>query len=273
VATAVVPVAGRGTRMGPATRVVPKAMLALGDRPVIQHVVEELREAGMERIVLVTGSGGEAIRAHFADDDDVGFARQEQPRGLGDAVLAAEGAVDRPFVVALGDCLVGAAAVRALVAAFEAHGAAGAVAVEEVPAEAVGSYGIVAPAEEAAGEGPPTAEPPAAAFGDAFVLRDVVEKPPPGSAPSRLAVAGRYVLSPEVFALLRDTAPDASGEVQLTDAMRRLHPLVGVRVPDGLRRRDTGTPAGLALAVVEWALGQDGLRDAVRERVDAERDR
>jgi UTP--glucose-1-phosphate uridylyltransferase len=245
--------------MGPATRVVPKAMLALGDRPVIQHVVEELRDAGMERIVLVTGSGGEAIRAHFADEEDVAFARQEQPRGLGDAVLAAEGEVDGPFVVALGDCLVGAAAVRALVAAFEAHGAAGAVAVEEVPAEAVGSYGIVAPA--------------AAAPGDAFALRDVVEKPPPGSAPSRLAVAGRYVLSPEVFALLRDTAPDASGEVQLTDAMRRLDPLVGVRVPAGLRRRDTGTPAGLALAVLEWALAQDGLGDAVKERVDAERDR
>jgi UTP--glucose-1-phosphate uridylyltransferase len=259
VATAVVPVAGRGTRMLPATRVVPKAMLVLGDRPVAQHVVDELREAGMTRIVLVTGAGGEAIRAHFAGEDDIAFAEQAEPRGLGDAVLAAEGAVDGPFVVALGDALLGAAAVRAAVDAFERRAAAGAVVVEEVPAEAVGQYGIVDPAE------------PARADAGGFVLRDVVEKPPPDAAPSRLAIAGRYVLSPSVFALLRETAPDAGGELQLTDALRRVDPLVGVQLPAGLRRRDTGTPAGLALAVVEWALAQEDLRGAVAERVDGAR--
>jgi len=241
--------------MLPATRVVPKALLAVGDRPVVQHVVDELREAGMTRIVLVTGAGGEAIRGHFAGEDDVVFAGQAEPRGLGDAVLAAAGEVGEPFVVALGDALVGAAAVRAAVAAFEARGAAGVVVVEEVPAAAVGDYGIVAPAED----------------GEVFALRDVVEKPAPGAAPSRLAVAGRYVLSPAVFALLRRTGPGVGGEVQLTDALRRLEPLVGVRMPSGLRRRDTGTPAGLALAVVEWALAQPDLRRAMLERIDGER--
>src|SRR4051794_36862227 len=127
--------------MGPATRAVPKAMLTLGDRPVVGHLVDELRGAGMTRIVLVTGAGGEAIRAHFAGEEDVTFAEQAQPRGLGDAVLAAEAAVDGPFVVALGDALLGAAAVRAAVDAFERRAAAGAVVVEEGPAEAVGHYG------------------------------------------------------------------------------------------------------------------------------------
>lgn len=266
VATAVVPVAGRGTRMGPATRAVPKAMLTLGDRPVIGHLVDELRAAGMTRIVLVTGAGGEPIRAHFAGEGDVAFAEQAQPRGLGDAVLAAESAVDGPFVVALGDALLDPAAVRVAVDAFEARGAAGAVVVEEVPAEAVGRYGIVAPAE-GAGAGD------AAGTRDVLPLRDVVEKPAPGEAPSRLAVAGRYVLSAAIFALLRETPPDASGEVQLTDALRRLDPLLGVRLPPGVRRRDTGSPAGLALAVVDWALAQPELGAAVLERVDGRRDR
>jgi UTP--glucose-1-phosphate uridylyltransferase len=247
--------------MGPATRVIPKAMLTLGDRPVIQHVVEELRTAGVGRIVLVTGAGGDLVRAHFAADDDVAFAEQAEPRGLGDAVLAAEGTVDGPFVVALGDSLVSPEVVRALVDTFERSRAAGAVAIEEVPAEAVERYGIVAPAEEPAAEAAPAVLP----------LRDIVEKPSPADAPSRLAVVGRYVVSPEIFDVLRETPPGAGGEVQLTDALRRLRPLIGVPLPGGTRRRDTGSPEGLALAVVEWALGRPDLRDAVPELADGDR--
>lgn len=250
---AVVPVAGLGTRLLPATRAVPKEMLPVAGRPVLQHVVEELAAAGIRRILLVTSRGKAAIEDHFDGDEELEragvrllFTRQPQPRGLGDAILRAEGfAADRPFVVALGDAIVPAGdapgIVSRLVAAVGERGAAGAVAVEEVRAEDVSRYGIVAPREGA----DPAAE--------VFAVGDLVEKPPAGEAPSNLAIAARYVLPPAIFGALRATPPGARGEVQLTDALRQLlvggEEILGVRLRE--RRFDVGTPEGYRAAFLE----------------------
>jgi UTP--glucose-1-phosphate uridylyltransferase len=247
---AVVPVAGLGTRLLPATRAVPKEMLPVAGRPVVQHVVEELVGAGIRRILLVTSRGKTAIEDHFDGDEELEragvrllFTRQPQPRGLGDAILRAEGfAADRPFVVALGDAIVPAGdapgIVSRLVAAVGERGAAGAVAVEEVRAEDVSRYGIVAPREGA--------DPAAEVFA-------VGEKPPAGVAPRNLAIAARYVLPPAIFGALRATPPGARGEVQLTDALRQLlvggEEILGVRLRE--RRFDVGTPEGYRAAFLE----------------------
>jgi len=294
---AVVPVAGLGTRLLPATKALPKTMLPIGRTPVAQLVVEELRRAGVERVLFVTGRGASPLEAHFAEDPELTRALQEggreellatldfersvgrflyarQPRalGLGDALLCAEGFVRGPFHVALGDAVLdlgrsGSVAAR-LATAVETTGAACALAVEEVERGDVSRYGIVAPVGE-----------PEALSGGGTMLRveDVVEKPRPEHAPSRLAVAARYVMSPAIFDALRRTTPSIDGEIQLADALRILlaegADIVAVPLEPGERRHDVGTPAGYARAFLTWALGDPELgpelRDHARQLLEA----
>jgi UTP--glucose-1-phosphate uridylyltransferase len=262
---AVVPVAGLATRLRPLSRGVPKGLLPVATKPVVQHVVDELAACGIERVVLVTGRGRAAFAAHFsgAAGPDVVCAEQPQPLGLGDAILRAAPLVgDEPFAIALGDALLGRGepvrVVERLAAAVQG-GASAAVAVEEVEPAATDRYGIVVPGGD----------------GDPFPVTAVVEKPAPEAAPSRLAIAGRYAATAALLDELRATPPDAAGEVQLADALSTLDGLVAVRLRPGEERRDVGTVPGYCAAFVERALsdpqlGPD-LRAQARALLDGER--
>ena len=234
---AVVPVAGRGTRLLPLAKSQPKEMLPVGRKPVVQYVVEELARCGISRLLFVTGPGKTAIENHFdidaeliahlresgkeellaelafeREDLDYFYTRQRRQLGLGHAVLCAQPVVGRqPFVVALGDSIIGLHAqsqvVRVMVEKFEAAGADAVIAFEEVPREDVIHYGIAKPCGPAAG---------------VFPLDDLVEKPEVAEAPSNLAVAARYVFSPAIFEFLAKTPPGKGEEIQLTVAVRTL---------------------------------------------------
>jgi UTP--glucose-1-phosphate uridylyltransferase len=242
----VVPAAGRGTRLLPATRSQPKEMLPVGRKPAIQHVVEELAAARLQQVLLISGQGKRAIEDHL--DRDLGqnetqepwmhlrlfHARQSLPRGLADAVAIAEPfAADQPFVVALGDSIIVSHARQPLlsrmIAVHERHRPAATIAVEEVPREAVSRYGIVAPRGK---------------LDSAFPIRDIVEKPAPDRAPSNLSAAGRYVLEPLIFDAIRRIKPGVGGELWLTDALRVLlrqgHKIICVRLRKDERRLDIG---------------------------------
>ena len=255
ITTAVVPVAGLATRLRPLSRGVPKGLLPVAGRPVIQHIVDELAACGIERVVLVTGRGRAAFAAHFADGrgPEMACVDQPEPLGLGDAILRAAPLIDGPFVIALGDALLGRGApartVQRLVAAVEA-GAGAAVAVEEVAADDTRRYGIVTPAGE----------------GDPFPIAGVVEKPAPETAPSRLAVAGRYAATPSLLDALRDTPRDSGGEVQLSDALSAVDGVVALRLAPGEERLDVGTVPGYCAAFVEYALSDAELGPALRAR-------
>jgi UTP--glucose-1-phosphate uridylyltransferase len=295
VADAVVPVAGLGTRLLPATKSQPKEMLPVGGKPVVQHVVEELAGAGAQRVLFVTGRGKHSIEDHFDADAELVrllresgreellakleyermgveflYTRQDGQRGLADAVACAERFVHGdPFAVALGDCIIGCPGrpggsdiVAALSEALRSRRAACAVAVQPVLPDDVQRYGIVAPA----------ADPQAATF----PIAALVEKPAAGEAPSDLAVAARYVFAPAIFDAIRGTAPDAAGEVQLTDAIQALIdsglPVVGVRLAAGERRYDAGTVETYSRTFVDFALTDPcfgaRLRGHVRELLD-----
>lgn len=271
--SAVVPVAGRGTRLLPATRAQPKEMLAVLDKPVIQYVVDELRDAGIDRVLLVTARGKESIEDHF-DTETEGIAvlstRQSAPRGLGDAVLCAEPfAAGEPFVLALGDSIVVEPApgglVRRLLEAHATRGAAATIAVQVVGPEESQRRGMVVPAGQAPGPG------------EAFDVAGIVEKP--DRAPSELAIAARYVLAPSVFCVLRHTPAGHGGEVQVTDAIAALiergERVVGVRLAEEEHRHDIGDLEGYARAFITFALADPrlgaSLREHARERLDADR--
>ncbi len=303
---ALVPVAGAGTRLLPATKAQPKEMLPVGGRPVVQRVIEELAAAGVDRVVFVTGRGKDAISDHFDPDPSLiallrgsgredllarldferlglsyAYVRQPAPRGLGDAVARGEPVIgDRPFLVALGDSIVvGSDSATEpplparLSAAVEA-GAACAVAVELVSSKAVSDYGIAAGASAAEAE-------IAESSRESFALGGLIEKPDAAFAPSRWAVAGRYAFgSGSIFAALRELPPPGpgDGELQLTDAIAALidagRRVVAVPLAQGERRLDTGTPAGYAATFVELALadpevGTD-LRAMIAELLDAD---
>ncbi len=270
---AVIPVGGLGTRLLPATRSQPKEMLPLVDRPVVQYVVEELVEAGVQRVLFVTGRRKRAIEDHFDADPELGaaplidprtglrilYTRQARPAGLGDALRYAEGiAGQEGIVVALGDSIIEPGGtrgiVRRLIEAYETGEVAATVAVSEVAEEAVSRYGVVVAAE------------------DGTVL-EVVEKPAPEATPSRTAVMGRYILGPSVFAALRRTEPDASGEVQLTDALNRViaegSRVVAVPLGAEERRIDIGTIESYCGAFVERALSHPIHGAALRRRIAA----
>jgi UTP--glucose-1-phosphate uridylyltransferase len=272
---AVVPVAGLGTRLLPATKSQPKEMLPVGRRPVVQYVVEELVRSGIERILFITGYGKSSIEDFFdvnqqlinhlrhtgkeeqlaelafeRNEVQYAYTRQREQLGLGHAVLVAEPFVGRePFVVALGDSIIGMHAqsriVERMIDEYERTGADVVVAFEELsdPGEVV-HYGIAQP------KGPVT--------GDVFELESLVEKPAVEDAPSNLAVAARYVFSPAVFDELHRTGRGKGGEIQLTDAMRQVLQQggkgVGVRLTPGENRFDIGNFGSYFRAFVDFAL-------------------
>lgn len=216
---AIVPAAGYGTRLRPLTKAIPKEMLPLGRRPVLDYVVEELREAGIDRILFVISPGKEMIRAYFGDSADHGvacdYAIQPVMRGLGDAILQGEEwAGGAPFVVAFGDCLVrsvrrgGEAPLSRMLQTHAREHADATVLTELVAPDATRKYGILRP-------GAPIDQPATRPF----PVAGLVEKPAPEAAPSLQAVAARWVLQPDVFRRLRASAPGPDGEVGLTDCM------------------------------------------------------
>jgi UTP--glucose-1-phosphate uridylyltransferase len=259
---AVIPAGGLGTRLLPLTRALPKELLPLGRKPVIEHVVEEVGAAGIGHAVLVTGRGKTALIDHLDGLEALGvhvFAvRQPEPLGLGDAVARAEGMTgDGPFVVALGDCIVGGGTLRALMDVVRERDLDGAIAVERVPAERVGSYGIVSTGADG-------------------LITGIVEKPEPWETRSDLAVAARYVLPKAVFGPLGAIEPGHEGELQLTDAIAALirdgARIAAVPLPEGVRRQDVGSPAGYCAAFVAHALADPELAPAVRRALaDGER--
>jgi UTP--glucose-1-phosphate uridylyltransferase len=287
VVDAVVPVAGLGTRLLPATKSQPKEMLPVVGKPVVQYVVEELAAAGIERILFVTGRGKGAIEDHFDPDPDLIrrlretgkeellaeleyermgvdflYTRQPEPRGLGDAVACAERfAGDRPFALALGDSIIAGGSpsslVQALADALDEKHAAAAIAVEEIePAEA-GLRGVVIPAGSTS---------------DAiFELAGVVEKPTEVGPRGTLAVAARYVLGPSIFPALREVEPDAGGEIQLTDAIARLidagERVIGMRLREDERRHDVGTVEGYCRTFLELALADPRFGERLSARL------
>ena len=283
---AVVPVAGRGTRLLPLAKSQPKEMLPVGRKPVVQYVVEELSRCGIGRLLFVTGPGKTAIENHFDIDSDLishlretgkeelleelaferedlqyFYTRQRRQLGLGHAVLCAEPVVGRqPFVVALGDSMIGLHAksqnVKLMIEQFEATGAGAVIAFEEVPRAEVVHYGIAEPR---------------GATGDIFQLNDLIEKPSVDEAPSNLAVAARYVFSPEIFDCLKKTAPGKGNEIQLTDAIRMLiangRKVLGVRLAEDEGRFDIGNFQSYFEAFVDFALADPQYGDKLREHL------
>ena len=280
VRVAVFPAAGLGTRFLPATKAQPKEMLPLVDRPLVQYVVEEARAAGLERIVIVTGRGKNAIEDHFDTSFElermleergksdlleevraisglarVSYVRQKSALGLGHAVLQARDLVGHePFAVMLGDDIVDAAepCIGQMMRVFERRGNP-VIALQEVPREQTSHYGIVAAR-------------PLPSDGRIVEIRDLVEKPRPEAAPSRLAIIGRYLLPPELFGILEATAPDVGGEIQLTTALKSL---LKQRPIDGYlfegRRYDAGDKLGFLEATVEFALKRKDLGGPFRK--------
>jgi UTP--glucose-1-phosphate uridylyltransferase len=274
---AVIPVAGLGTRLLPATRSQPKEMLPLVDKPVVQYVVEELVRAGIARVLFVTGRRKRAIEDHFDADPELDtgplieprtglqilYTRQAQAAGLGDAVRYAESlARGNGIVVALGDSVIATplSASRGIVARlideYETREVDAVFAVQRVSDEAVSRYGIAVPA----------ADPRDGTFDVAAVL----EKPDPATVASRLAIMGRYVLGPAVFASLRETPPGAGGEVQLSDALERVIERGGrvaaVTLAEGERRHDIGSVESYCATFIEYALRDPRLGMAMRAR-------
>jgi UTP--glucose-1-phosphate uridylyltransferase len=276
---AVIPAAGVGTRFLPVTRSVPKELLPILDRPMLQYVVEEAAEAGITDVIVVTSPGKEGIAEYFRPRPDledrlagdsallekarsganlasVSFAIQEEPLGLGHAVLVAREAVgNEPFAVILPDDIVdhSPGVLSQMMAAVDGEDGAAAVAVERVPWELVQNYGVVD--SEPSGEG-------------RHRVRGLVEKPPPGAAPSNLSIVGRYLLPPQIFDCLERTPPGARGEIQLTDGLALLMENAAVYACEfeGIRY-DGGNPMGLLRASLEYALKRDETRQAATELV------
>ena len=266
---AVLPAAGFGTRFLPATKAIPKEVLPLVDRPIIQYAVEEALASGIEQIIIVIATGRSAIEDHFdsnptldrwledrgdiemlrqvrriSEIGPIAFVHQKEQLGLGHAVLMAKELVgDEPFAVLLSDDVMlnpgGEPVTRQLIEAHNAHRGS-VIAVQKVAREQVGRYGIVAPVHEE---------------GRLYEIDDLVEKPSVDDAPSNLAVLGRYVLTPKIFDMLEQTPRGAGGEIQLTDAIKMLmqeQPVFGYQFEG--ERHDAGTRIGWLKASVALAL-------------------
>ena len=220
---AIIPAAGHGTRFLPVTRVVPKEMLPIGSKPALELIVEEAKSAGADEIVLVISHGKELIREYFKNDPAIRFVYQEEQKGLGHAVLMAASLIPRsssPILILLGDALVaGCNAAKAMAEVSAANGGASVIGLERVPREKVSRYGIVKPRSEVGGQRSEVGGQRSEAVVE---IGDLVEKPSPEEAPSDLAIAGRYLLGAEIFDFLRTQVPGKGGEIQLTDAIRRM---------------------------------------------------
>ncbi|NCP19675.1 MAG: UTP--glucose-1-phosphate uridylyltransferase GalU [Erythrobacter sp.] len=276
---AVFPVAGLGTRFLPATKAIPKEMLAIVDRPLIQYAVDEAREAGIEQMIFVTGRGKTAIVEHFdvafeleqtmeergkdlsildstrAVPGDIITVRQQVPLGLGHAIWCARAIVgDDPFAIFLPDELMigkadGVGCMKQMVDAYEQVGG-NVISVLEVPQETVSSYGVIDPGEEQ---------------GKLTEVKGLVEKPPVAEAPSNKIISGRYILQPEVMRVLENQGKGAGGEIQLTDAMAKMignQPFHAVTF-DGARY-DCGSKTGFVEATLALAMQRPDMADEVR---------
>ena len=277
---AVIPAAGLGTRFLPVTKAVPKELLPLFDKPLIQYAVEEAVRSGIEEIILVTSEDKEPLERYFQPHPQleeslqgkvspemleqveqlgklarVSIVRQQQPLGLGHAVLTAREQVgDEAFAVILPDDVVfhKTPALAQMLEVYHRRGD-GVIAVEEVPPERVSSYGVIDP--EALSE-------------SEYRIRGLVEKPPPEEAPSNLAIVGRYILPPAVFHALERTTPGAKGEIQLTDGLALLlesHHLFAYKLNG--ERHDGGTPIGLLKASLARVRSLPEYRNAVLEAI------
>ena len=264
---AVIPAAGLGTRFLPATKASPKEMLPLVDKPLIQYAVEEAVASGIEDIIIITGRGKRAIEDHFDRSFELEenlkgnkkdgllkdirriselanfcYVRQSEALGLGHAVLAARHLIgDEPFAVMLGDEVIDAPVpgLAQLIRVYEAHGGS-VVGVKKIPRNEVSRYGIIASRRMRSG---------------LHRVSDLVEKPAPADAPSQYAVIGRYVLSPDIFPILRRIPPGKNGEIQLTDALRRLAqkaPMFAHEIQG--ERHDAGEKLGFLIATVVLSL-------------------
>ncbi len=278
---AVIPAAGLGTRFLPVTKSVPKELLPILEKPMLQYVVEEAAEAGIQQVIIVTAPGKESVAAYFHPQPDleqhlaasgavdlldrvrhatslvqVSYVIQDKPLGLGHAVLMAREAVaGEPFVVILpDDIVVHSPGVVAQMVAVAQRTSAGVVAVEQVPMEVIDKYGVVdATAVEER----------------VYRIHGMVEKPPQEEAPSNLAVVGRYVLPPDIFDCLERTEPGAKGEIQLTDGLLLLLERQELYAYEFKGRRyDGGSPLGLLRASLEFALAREDTREAARALVE-----
>ncbi|HEY1941720.1 MAG TPA: UTP--glucose-1-phosphate uridylyltransferase [Roseiarcus sp.] len=281
---AILPVAGLGTRFLPATKAIPKEMLTVVDRPILQHVVDEARAAGVEQFIFVTGRNKGVIEDHFdiayelddtlhkrgkqkeldalaADllpEGSTSFTRQQAPLGLGHAVWCAREMVgDEPFALLLPDMITAAGAreTRCLAQCVEAYAKHGGniIAVEQVAPEETRHYGVVAVGED---------------LGHTFEIKGMVEKPPQGTAPSNFIISGRYILQPEIFSILHSIPKGTGGEFQLTDGMIELakrQSFHGVRF-DG-RTYDCGSKLGFLTANLAFGLQREDLAEPLRQEI------
>ncbi len=281
---AVFPVAGLGTRFLPATKAMPKEMLTVVDRPLIQHVVDEARAAGIEHLIFVTGRNKGVIEDHFdrqveleatlraRGKDDVlaelekqlpgpgttSFTRQQEPLGLGHAVWCAREIVgNEPFALLLPDVIVqanGTSCLAQMTAAYKQHGG-NVLAVEEVAPEETDRYGIVSPTDPEARE-------------RVFSIDGMVEKPPLGEAPSNLSIMGRYILQPQIFDILSSQEKGAGNEIQITDAMKTLlasQAFTAVQYEG--RSFDCGSKVGFLAANLAFGLAREDIAPELRTQI------
>ncbi len=284
---AVVPVAGLGTRLLPATKSQPKEMLPVGRKPVVQYVVEELTRMKMKRVLFITGPGKTSIENHFDLNEELiqelreagkeelleeleyeraplqyFYTRQRELLGLGHAIQCAEPFVgNQPFVTALGDSIIGMHArsdiVQRMIRCFGENQASAVIAFEKVPMEEVHRYGIAKPKQE----------------GEVFEVEDLVEKPLRQDAASNLAIAARYVFAPQIFDAIKRTPPGKGGEIQITDAIRWLirdgGKVFGICLRPEERRYDIGNFQAYFRAFVEFALEDEKHGPALRRHLEA----
>jgi UTP--glucose-1-phosphate uridylyltransferase len=281
---AVFPVAGLGTRFLPATKSIPKEMLPIVDKPLIQYAVEEALEIGVDTLIFITSRKKHAISDHFDTafeletklaaagnyellervtgvvPDSVSRVHVTQPEalGLGHAILCAESVVgDEPFAILLADDMIRNDGPGALAQMTEVYRQTGAsvIGVEEVPEAMTSSYGIVGTRETGQGQ---------------MAIESIVEKPSPGTAPSRLGVVGRYILDSAIFDCLRNVQAGAGGEIQLTDGIAALletHPVLALPLIG--ERFDCGSRHGFIKATIEYAMDHDDMRDDILEHMQA----
>ncbi|SCC67332.1 UTP--glucose-1-phosphate uridylyltransferase GalU [Bacillus wiedmannii] len=270
---AIIPAAGLGTRFLPATKAMPKEMLPIVDKPTIQYIVEEAIQSGIEDIIIVTGKGKRAIEDHFdhsfeleqnllekgkheilkkvqeSSKINIHYIRQKEPKGLGHAVWCARKFIgNEPFAVLLGDDIVQAETpcLRQLMDQYEATQSS-VIGVQTVPETETHRYGII---------------DPLAQKGRSYQVSQFVEKPDKGTAPSNLAIMGRYVLTPEIFTFLENQQTGAGGEIQLTDAIQRLNEIQRVFAYDFEGKRyDVGEKLGFIQTTIEMALQHDELKN------------
>lgn len=272
---AVIPAAGLGTRFLPATKSMPKEMLPIIDKPVIQFVVEEAIASGIDDIIIITGRGKRAIEDYFDTSPeiehhlfqnkkyellrkvkdisslaDIHYIRQKEPLGLGDAILKAEKHIgNEPFAVLLGDDIIvnKKSAMEQLIECYE-NADSSVIGLEEVPLEMVSKYGIVEVEQQ----------------GDLFLVKNLIEKPDKEKAPSNLAVIGRYVLTPEIFDCIKEVNPGYNGEIQLTDALKLLleEQKIYAKKIEG-KRYDIGDQLSYVKAIIDFSLEREDLKNEI----------